>query len=56
MVRFHVLVIRLVLGAVVAVVLSRFFRPDAHPVFVAALGLLLVGLAYVSEALRQKKR
>lgn len=56
MARFHILVIRLVLGAVFAVVLSRFFRPDAHPIFVAALGALLVGLAYLSEALRKKKR
>jgi hypothetical protein len=56
MARLHILVIRLVLGGVFAVVLSRFFYPDAQPVFVAALGMVLVGLAYLSEWLRQKRR
>jgi len=46
---------RTVLGAVFAVIISRAFYPDKHPVYVAALGAFLVLMAYFFEYLRKKK-
>ncbi len=54
MTKFHIFIIRAVLGAVFAVVLSRFFYPDINPVYVALIGIALVGLSYLSEILRNK--
>ena len=53
---FYIFVIRAVLGAVFAVVLSRFFFPRANIVLVMGLGMLLVGLAYVSEYFHNRKK
>lgn len=46
---------RAVLGLVVAVVLSRMFHPEFHPVQVGGLAVLLVGAAYGLEYWRNKK-
>ena len=54
--RFHVFIIRAVLGAVFAVILSRVFYPDADIVYVAGLGIILVGLAYFVEYLRNRRK
>ncbi|MFO7643736.1 MAG: hypothetical protein R6W95_05060 [Desulfosarcina sp.] len=53
---FHVFIIRALLGAVFAVILSRMFYPEANVIYVAGLGLILVGLAYFVEYLRNRKR
>ena len=53
--QLQIFVIRAVLGAVFAVVLSRFFYPDANIFYVIALGIILVGLAYVAEYFRLKR-
>lgn len=53
---FHIFVIRAVLGAVFAVILSRFFFPSANPALVMGLGILLVGLAYVSEYFHNRNK
>lgn len=47
--RLQIFVIRIILGAIFAVILARFFFPKANPAFAMGLGILLVGLAYVSE-------
>jgi hypothetical protein len=52
---FHVFIIRAILGAMFAVILSRMFYPDANIVYVAGLGIILVGLAYFAEYLRNRK-
>lgn len=52
----QVFVIRMVLGAVFAVILSRFFYPDAKIAYVAGLGIILVALAYFAEYLRNRKK
>ena len=44
-----------ILGAMFAVILSRMFYPDANIVYVAGLGIILVGLAYFAEYLRNRK-
>jgi hypothetical protein len=54
--KFQVFIIRAVLGAVFAVILSRFFYPDANIAYVAGLGFILVGLAYFTEYLRNRKK
>ncbi|WP_319524748.1 hypothetical protein [uncultured Desulfosarcina sp.] len=56
MTRFHVFVIRAILGAGFAVLLTRMFYPDANLVYVAGLGIILVGLAYFAEYLRNRKK
>ncbi len=52
---FSVFFVRLVLGAVFAVLLWRFFYPGANPVYVIGIGIILVGLAYFAEFLRNRK-
>jgi hypothetical protein len=54
--RFHVFVVRAILGIVFAVVLSRFFYPDTRIIYVIALGIFLVGMAYFFEYLRENKK
>jgi len=54
--RFYIFLVRAVLGAVFAVMLSRFFYPDASLVYVAGLGMFLVGMAYLSEYIRIRKK
>ena len=47
---------RVILGAVFAVVISRFFYPRANLIYVAGLGVILVGLAYFAEYLRNRRK
>ena len=54
--RFHIFIIRAILGAGFAVILSRMFYPDANLIYVAGLGFILVGLAYFAEYLRNRKK
>jgi uncharacterized membrane protein len=54
--KFNIFVIRAILGAVFAVVLSRFFYPRAPIPYVVGLGIILVGLAYFAEYLRHRKK
>jgi hypothetical protein len=44
------------MGAIFAVLLSRFFFPKASIGWVIALGVFLVGLAYLSERFRKRKK
>jgi hypothetical protein len=55
MTRFYIFIIRIVLGAAFAVLISRFFFPNANPVYIAGMGIFLVGAAYVAEYFRNKK-
>ena len=54
--QFNIFVIRAILGAVFAVVLSRFFYPDAKIPYLIGLGIILVGIAYLAEYLRNRKK
>jgi len=56
MTRFYIFVIRVILGGLFAVLLMRFFFPKASVPWIIALGALLVGLAYLSEGFRNRKR
>jgi len=53
--RFQIFVIRAIVGAVFAVVVTRMFYGRVHPAYVAGLAVILVGLAYFAEYLRQRK-
>jgi len=53
--RFHIFVIRVILGAAFAVFISRFFFHQIRIVPVAGLMVFLVGLAYVLEHFRNRK-
>ena len=55
MTRFHIFIIRAILGIVMAVVLTHFFYPKANILYIAGIGIILVGLSYFSEYLRNKK-
>ncbi|CAB1065660.1 hypothetical protein D1BOALGB6SA_10457 [Olavius sp. associated proteobacterium Delta 1] len=48
-------VIRAVLGLVVAVVITRMFTGRIYIPYIAGLAIILVGLAYFSEYLRQRR-
>ena len=54
--RFNIFVIRAIIGAAFAVVLGRMFYPQAGIPYVAGLGVILVGLAYFAEYLRNRKK
>ncbi len=54
--RFYIFVIRVILGALFAMVMMRFFYPDAHMIYTAALGIFLVFMAYMTEYFRSRNK
>jgi len=54
--KFQILVIRLIVGLVIAVVMSRFFFGEITVVSVGGLMIFLVGMAYVTEYLRNRNK
>jgi hypothetical protein len=48
-------VIRAILGLFFAVIITRFFYGRVEPLYIAGLAILMVGLAYFAEFLRQRK-
>ena len=55
MTQFQIFIIRAVIGAVVAVVLTRIFYGKVEIIYVAGLAVFLVGMAYVMEYYRKKR-
>ncbi len=53
--KFHIFIIRCILGAVFAVLLTRFFSPRANLPYSMGLGIFMVGFVYVMEFFRNKK-
>ena len=53
--QFQIFLIRAVLGAVIAVVLTRMFYGRVHIAYVVGLAIIMVGLAYFAEYLRHRK-
>jgi uncharacterized membrane protein HdeD (DUF308 family) len=53
--QFQIFIIRAVIGAVFAVVLTRMFYGRVHIAYVVGLAIIMVGLAYFAEYLRQRK-
>jgi hypothetical protein len=56
MTKFHILVIRLVLGLVIAVIMSRVFFGEITELSVGGLMVFLVGMAYVMEYMRNRNK
>jgi Flp pilus assembly protein TadB len=54
--QFNIFIIRAVIGAVVAVVLTRMFYGKVEIVYVAGLAVFLVGMAYAMEYFRKKRK
>jgi len=53
---FILFFIRAVLGVAIAVLITRMFRGEVSTMYVAGLAVILVGLAYVLEQYRKRKR
>jgi hypothetical protein len=53
--RFYIFILRAVLGAAFAVILTRIFYPQARMTYTAGLWGFLVGMAYVFEYFRARK-
>ena len=54
--QFNIFIIRAVFGAVFAVVLTRMFYGKVAIVYVVGLAVFLVGMAYVMEYFRKKRK
>jgi hypothetical protein len=54
--QLQILIIRAALGVFFAFVLTRFFHPEADIQHVIGLAVIMVGLAYFSEYLRNRRR
>jgi uncharacterized membrane protein YoaK (UPF0700 family) len=52
----QILVIRAILGAVFGILLMRFFYPDAPLSVVVLLCAILVGLSYLTQYLRRRRK
>jgi uncharacterized membrane protein len=53
---FYIFVFRIVLGGFFALLLTRFFYPKAPIAGVIAIAVFLVGMAYLAENLRKRKK
>ena len=56
MTKFHILVMRLVLGLVISVIMSRVFFGAITPLSVGGLMIFLVGMAYVTEYMHNRNK
>lgn len=56
MTRFYIFLLRIILGAVFALLLSRFFFPGVGVGWIVGIAISLVGLAYVTEYFRTKRQ
>ena len=54
--QFNIFIIRGVFGAVFAVVLTRMFYGKVAIVYVVGLAVFLVGMAYIMEYFRKKRK
>ena len=54
--KFFILIIRLLVGGVFAVVITRMFKPEAGLQYVVIFALALVGAAYGLEYLKNKNK
>ncbi|MCF8081266.1 MAG: hypothetical protein K9K88_18475 [Desulfobacterales bacterium] len=53
--KLQVFAIRAIAGLFFAVIISRFFNPDAGVPYIVGLAVILVALAYFAEFLRKRK-
>ena len=53
--QFQIFLIRVIIGAGLAVVITRMYYGRIHIGYVAGLAVIMVGLAYFAEFLRKRK-
>ena len=53
--QLQIFFIRAIIGAVLAVVITRMFYGSVHIVYVVGLATIMVGLAYFAEYIRQRR-
>jgi hypothetical protein len=53
---FEIFVIRLILSVVIAVLICRFFFQETPLIKVFGLALIMMGLAYILEYLKRRKK
>jgi len=53
--QFQIFIIRALIGAGLAVVITRMFYGRIHLAYVIGLAIIMVGLAYFAEYLRQRR-
>ena len=53
--QFQIFFIRAIIGAFIAVVITRIFTGRIYIPYVVGLAIIMVGLAYFSEYLRQRR-
>jgi Flp pilus assembly protein TadB len=53
--QFQIFFIRAIIGAFLAVVITRMFYGSVHLAYVAGLAVIMLGLAYFAEFLRKRK-
>ena len=54
MTRFHIFIIRAILGAVFAVIMTRLYFGKINLMYVVGLSIFMVGMAYVLEYFRNR--
>ena len=52
---FSVFIIRAVVGLAFAAIVTRIYFGKIDPVYVVALAIIMVGLAYLAEYLRERR-
>ena len=53
--QFQIFFIRAIIGAFLAVVITRMFYGSVHLAYVAGLAVIMLGLAYFAEYLRKRR-
>jgi multisubunit Na+/H+ antiporter MnhB subunit len=53
---FVIFAIRAIIGILCAILVMRLFHPDAGMVTIMIVAVVLVGLAYIFEGFRKRKR
>jgi len=53
--QLHVFIIRAVIGLVFAVIATRMYYGSVNPFYVVGLAVILVGMAYFAEFLKNRK-
>ncbi len=53
--KFNILIMRIIMGCVIAVVLARVFHPEFNFVYVIGFAIFLISMAYILEAWRSRR-
>ncbi|MEK6194762.1 MAG: hypothetical protein N2F24_11120 [Deltaproteobacteria bacterium] len=56
LINYTIIIMRVILGVFFAVMLARFFYGRIEPMWVVGLAIFLVGMSYVTEYFRNRKR